>query len=407
MVKKSLPVEGINTLEVTSVNGDLYLTGWAKEEIQIKVLNSEDQYRVKKGRLEIQFPEDGILHIPHNLPVKIKTVNGNAVLKEIGSEIKIDTVNGDLKIRDLGSAAIDTIRGDLFAKRIQGDLRAKLINGDAQIDDIKGQVGLDTVNGDLFVEKVAGGLDAKADGDGMLDFSPVPWQAYRIDVKGDLSFSLPDDCNADLTIKSEAADISLILGGLDIRSRKKELNQRLGEGGTAILLSAGGSVFLSSAAFDLKTSFRSNLGDFSDFTTDFAFQTSDQIKENLVDLEFDLRTSMADLEKNLEDLGLSEENLRDISTQIEESSRLAAEKAELAAIRAQAKVEKSFAKARRKALKARAKVKEFDLGDFLEDQQDSWAVNESERLLILEMLQEKKISLEEADQLLNALEGKK
>jgi hypothetical protein len=80
---------------------------------------------------------------------------------------------------------------------------------------------------------------------------------------------------------------------------------------------------------------------------------------------------------------------------------------EIAAIKAQARVEKKIARTRRKALKVRAKVKEFDLGDFLETQKEKRAVTESERLLILEMLQEKKISLDEADQLLKALEGKK
>lgn len=407
MGKGNIPITDINQLEITAVGGNLYLTGWAKEEIQIKDLSSEDQHRVKKGRLEIHFPQDGILHIPHDLPVKIKTIHGEAIIKEIGSEIKITTVNGDLKLRDIGSAVIDTVSGDLIAKRVQGDLNVKMINGDALIDDVKGQVGLKLVNGDLLIEKMGGGVEAKANGDGTLDFSPVPWQAYRVDVNGNLSFSLPEDCNADLAIKSEVGDISVILGDLDIKSSKKELNQRLGEGGTAILLSAGGSVFLSGDDFDLMTGFKLNLEDFKDFTSDFTTQTSDQIKDNLADLELELRESMADIEQTLEESGFSEEKLSEIAIKIEESSKLAAEKAEFAALKAQARVEKKIAQARRKALKAQAKVKEFDLGDFLEQAQGKTAVNESERILILEMLQEKKISPEEAEGLLKALEGKK
>jgi hypothetical protein len=382
------------------------LTGWNKTEIQIKDLSSEDQYKIKKDCLEIQFPTDGILHIPHDLAVTIKAVNGDAVIKEVGSDIKISAVNGDLRVRDIGSAVIETVTGDMIAKRVQGDLNVKTINGDALIDDIKGQVGLKTVKGDLLIEKIGGGLEAKAEGDGTLDFSPVPWQAYRVDVEGNLSFSLPEDCNADLSIKSKKGDISIFLGDLDIKSSKTELNQQLGEGGTAILLSAGGSVFLSGDDFDLMTGFKLNLDDFKDFSADFAAQTSDQIKENLVDLEFDLRASMADLEKSLEEMGISEENLKEVGIRIEESSRLAAEKAELAAIKAQAKVEKKIAQARRKALKAQAKVKEFDLGDFLEETREKKAVKDTERLLILEMLQEKKITPEEAEDLLKALEGK-
>lgn len=406
MGKGIIPITDIEKMEITSVGGNLYLTGWNKTEVQIKDLSSEDQHKVNKGQLEIHFPQDGILHIPHDLPVTIKSVNGDAVIKEVGSEIKISAINGDLKIRDVGSVVIEAVSGDMIAKRVQGDLNAKSVNGDALIDDVKGLVGLKTVNGDLLIEKIGGGVEAKASGDGTLDFSPVPWQAYRVDVGGNLSFSLPEDCNADLSIKSGKGDISIFLGDLDIKSTKTELNQQLGEGGTAILLSAGGSVFLSGDDFDLMTGFKLNLEDFKDFSADFAVQTGDQIKENLVDLETELRASMADLEKTLEEMGLSEENLKEFGIRIEESSKMAAEKAELAALKAQAKVEKKIAQARRKALKAQAKVKEFDLGDFLEEASGKEAVKDSERLLILEMLQEKKITPDEAEELLKALEGR-
>ena len=172
------------------------------------------------------------------------------------------------------------------------------------------------------------------------------------------------------------------------------------------MLSAGGSVFISGDDFDLMTGFKLNLEDFSDLAVDFETQFSDQIKDNLGNLEFELRASMADLEKTLEEIGISEDNLKEIGFKIEESSKMAAEKAELAALRAQAKVEKKIAQARRKAIKAQARVKEFDLGDFLEETREKRAVNDAERLMILEMLQAKKISPEEAEELLKALEGK-
>jgi hypothetical protein len=53
------------------------------------------------------------------------------------------------------------------------------------------------------------------------------------------------------------------------------------------------------------------------------------------------------------------------------------------------------------------KTREFDLNQFLSMKADKQSVSDSERLMILEMLQEKKISLDEADDLLKALEGKK
>jgi hypothetical protein len=404
MVKHSIPIDKISKLVVVSVGGNLYLSGWNNDEIQIKDLSNEDLIQTKKDRVEIHFPGDGFIQIPHHLDVEIQSVKGDAVIKSISSDLQIDSVNGDLTISDLGGAKVSSVNGDLIAKRIQGDLQVDNTGGDALVNDVNGQVGMHHVGNDILVEKVAGGIVSNAGGDGTVEFSPVPWQAYQFKVGGDLSVSLPEDCNADLSIQSNANDITIMLGDVDINSRQEELIQQLGEGGPSIVLSAGGKVFLSGDDYSLFAGFKMNMDKLHPFDGDFS---ADNIKHSLDNLEEDILESFSGLSESLEDFGFSEDNLREFGRKIEESSRMAAEKAEFAAIKAQAKVEKKFAKARLKARKAKAKTKEFDLSKFLDMESEKNAVTENERLLILEMLQEKKISLDEADKLLKALEGKK
>lgn len=407
MAKHNIPIENISKLKVVSVGGNLYLTGWNNKEIRIKELSDEDTIETKKDRVEIQIAGDGFIHIPHHLEVEIQSVSGEAVIKRINSDLKISSISGDLILSDISAASVGSVSGDLIAKRVQGDIKVENTGGDALIDNIQGQISLRQVGGDAIIQEVAGGIEATAGGDGTIDFHPVPWQAYQIEVGGNLSVSVPEECNADLSIKSGGKNINVILGELNIKSQESELTQQLGEGGPAVMLSAGGKVFLSGDNFNIFTGLKMNAEELGSISIDFSAKTSEQIKNSLGNLEEDLRESLSGLSDSLEEIGLSEENLKKFSFQIEESSKLAAEKAELAAIKAQAKVEKTVSLARRKALKARAKVKEFDLGEFLEKHSEKQAVNESERLMILEMLQEKKISLDEADQLLKALEGKK
>ena len=407
MVKHNIPIENISKLVVASVGGSLYLTGWNQEEIRIKDLSDQDQVKIKKDRVELHIPGDGFIHIPHHLEVEIQSVSSQAVIKRINNEIRVASVGGDLTIIDVNTVAAESIGGDLIAKRVQGDLKIENTGGDALIDIIKGQISLRNVGGDIVITDVGGGIEASAGGEGTVDFNPVPWQAYQIKVGGDLSVSVPEECNADLSIKSGAKDISVVLGELDLKPQEAELTQQLGEGGPAVILSAGGKVFLSGDDFNVFTGLKMNAAELGAITADFSAQTAEQIKSSLSNLEEDLHVSLSGLSESLEAIGISEENLKKLGVQIEESSRMAAEKAEIAAIKAQAKVEKKIAQARRKALKAKAKTKEFDLGKFLDLEHEKKAVTESERLLILEMLQEKKISLDEADQLLKALEGKK
>lgn len=240
----------------------------------------------------------------------------------------------------------------------------------------------------------------------MIEFHPVPWQAYKITAGGDLSLTMPADSDADLRVHSGTKDITIFPGKLNITSTEQELEQKLGEGGPTVLLSAAGKVFILDDNFTVFTGFKMNLDDLGDLTADFTTDTTEFIRGSLDHLEEDLRETLSTLSESLEEIGLSEENLAKLGVQIKETSRKTAEKAEFAAIKAQAKAEKKIAKARRKALQAREKTKQFDLNKFLETKSKKDSVSDSERMLILKMLQEKKITTEEAENLLNTLEGK-
>jgi hypothetical protein len=306
----------------------------------------------------------------------------------------------------VGSTTLKTLQGDLLASRIQGVLRGEKVLGDAIVEDVQGQLELKDVSGDLQIEQVAGGIDVRAVGDARLELHPVIWQAYRVEVKGDISLTIPMESDADLKISSEVGDINLFPGKLDIRSSDNHLEYQLGEGGTPIQLSAVGKVFIIDDEFTVLTGIKLNFEDLGHLTADLSTSAADQIRDSLDHLESDLRESLSDLSASLEDIGLSEEYLKDLGEQIEETSRKAAEKAEIAAIKAQAKAEKRIAKARLKVLHAREKTKQFDVNKFLEKKANKDSVSKQERLLILNMLQEKKISPDEADRLLKALEGK-
>lgn len=407
MAQHTIPIDDISQLVIISTGGSLYLTGWNRDEIRIKDPTKQDSFSKEKDRIEITFPNDGIVHLPHHLPVTIESVGKDAVIKGIGSPIQISSVGGDLILSDVSPSNVKSVGGDVFAKRIQGDLVIENVGKDCLINNVKGQLSLQQVGKDIQIEKVAGGIEALAGGDGQVNFSPVPWQAYSITAGGDISIAVPEDCNAELSIESGKKDITVKLGSIDEKVNDKNFTKQLGEGGPSIMLSAGGSVFITSDNFSWLSPLQINAEQFENIAVDFSAQTAEQIKNHLRHWEADLRESLSGLSDSMESAGLSEENLQQIKIQIEEGIRLAVQKAELAAVKAQAKVEKSIAKAQRKAQKMKRKTREFDLDQFFASQIDKKSVSDSERLMILEMLQEKKISPEEADDLLKALEGKK
>ena len=407
MSQHTIPIDDISRLVIKSTGGKLYLTGWNRDEIRVNDSSEQDSFNKKKDLIEITFPNDGIVNIPHHMPVTIESVGKDAVIKGIGSPIQISSVGGDLILSDVSPSNVKSVGGDMFAKRVQGDLVIENVGQDCLINNVNGQLSLQQVGKDIQIEKVAGGIEVLAGGDGQVNFSPVPWQAYSIKVGGDLSVSLPEDSNAELSIESKQNEITVKLGAIDEKVTDGDFTKQIGEGGPSIMLSAGGSVFVASDNYNWISPLQMNAEQFESIAVDFSAQAAEQIKNNLGHLEIALRESLSGLPESMESAGLSEEKLQQFKIQIEESSRLAIQKAGLAAVKARAKAEKSIAKAQRKAQKIKKKTREFDLDQFFASQAEKKSVSDSERLMILEMLQEKKISPDEADDLLKALEGKK
>jgi hypothetical protein len=406
MADKTIPIEDISKLEIPSIGGDLYLNGWNRDEIRIRDFSDQDILKKNKTKLELSFTGDGLISIPHQLSLMVKLVGGDGVIKGLGSSLKITSVGGDLTLSDINKATVESVGGDVFAKRIQGDLQIKQVGNDCQVDNLKGQLSIEQIGNDVQIQEISGGISVQAAGDGQINFSPVPWQAYQISVLGDLSVGLPDDCNAELSLQSDNDEIIIKVGSIDEIIDQFEYQKVLGEGGAVVMLSAGGKLYVSSDKYSWFSGFQLNSKEIKDLAADFSNQTTGQIKNHLGNLEVDLRESLAGLSEKLDTLNLPKETLKELKNQVEDTSHLAVQKAEAAAVKAAAKIEKNLVKIQKEAHRLKRKSSEFDLGEFLSSQAQKREVSEKERLMILEMLQEKRISLEEADELLKALEGK-
>jgi DNA-binding transcriptional MerR regulator len=129
-----------------------------------------------------------------------------------------------------------------------------------------------------------------------------------------------------------------------------------------------------------------------------------------------LNEQMSNLSASISEAGFSEEQVDEILRRTRESNERATMRAQEKMRRAQEKLERKLEAARRRSeLKAQAAERRSQSRG-----KSSWnfewtapasqpareSVSDEERLMILRMLEQKKISLEEAEELLAALEGK-
>jgi hypothetical protein len=406
MTKNLIPVQPNSKLIIEHAEGDLHLRGWGQQEIQVLGSSITEPAQSKDGNLRLSFAADASLKVPYDLPITIENARGDLVIQDHHQTLSIIIAAGDLVIENASQPVIKRVDGDLAASRIEGDLIVESTGGDLSAVQITGQAAVNC-DGDMALNQIGRGIDARAAGNLSASFSPLPWQIYQLKAGGDISVSLPHETkiNADLTSASE--DIQVRMADKKEKFESAEHQFQSGADGAAIKISAGGSVNLSD---EVKTHGKYHfdhldLNNLDQVIKDFSIKTIQQIEDQLTALDRELQETLDNLSSSLESYGLNEENLTRVKKEIREAGALAASKAKATASQAEEKLQQNIRRAQKKARDFQQKNRDFNLEDFLFGSSRKSNQTQEERLLILQMLQDQKISAAEAAGLISALEN--
>lgn len=352
---------------VDSVGGDISVVGWDGNEVLIKA--DEDELTLQQNGDEIRFScaDDVSLRIPKGSTLSFASIGGDAAIRGVGGDIKISAISGDLSIRDAGSVAVDAVGSDFSLKGARGNLYIKSADGDISIRDIDGNVLIDSVADDLALRGARGDIKVNVGEDVVVYLEPREDGQYMVTAGDDILMVLPSTANA--TVKMQGDEIDVAWPGIQNEPDATEREVVLGNGSAKIMLSAGGDVRLTNQANAAES-----VDEFGNFAA----------------LNFDWS-------------GFGER----ISRQVQAATARATRNADEAARRAERHAE-------RHARRWGRTPPPGPWGDFGPQGMPtppappkSEPVAEEERMAILKMLQEKKITAEQAEQLLQALEGGK
>jgi SHOCT-like protein len=354
-------------IRIDSIDGDLSVAGWDGEEVLIKA--DEDELSLKQNGNEILFSatDDVSLRVPKNSSLVIQRIGGDAAFRGVLGDIEIKEMNNDLSIRDVGSVSIGTVTSDFSLRGAKGDLYIKNVGGDVSIRDVDGSVTLDSVADDLALRGARGNIKVNVGEDVVVYLEPKVDGIYSITAGEDILLVLKPNANVTLTMNGDEIDVDW--PGVE---SQRDVTQRvlvLGDGSAKITLRAGG---------DIRVTNDANAGNSAEEFGNFA------------GMNFDWS-------------GFGER----ISRQVEQATARAAKRAEEAARRVERHAERQ---SRRWRGAANAGPWNWDFGPKgvpTPPTSPSEPVAEEERMAILKMLSDKKITAEQAEQLLNALEGGK
>ncbi|MBK6792538.1 MAG: hypothetical protein IPG80_08340 [Anaerolineales bacterium] len=364
-MSKTISAGRTPTIEIDSVGGDLSLVGWEGDDILLKT--DEDELHVQQDgdRVRISCDDDLSIRVPKGANVLLASIGGDASIRGVMGQIDLKDVGGDLSMRDVNSVAIEAVHADFSLRGAKGNLSIRQAKADVSIRDVDGSVLIESVSDDLALRDVRGSVSANVGEDVVMYLNPQPGNSYTVHAGDDILLVMPPKANATLTLSADEIDVDWAEVENDEDATNRVLT--LGNGAAPVTLSAGG---------DIRISNRSDAGDSAEDFGNFAGMGMDWSG-------FDER----------------------ISRRVEQ-----------AASRAQRKADEVIRRAENKVRDAGRRSGKFKGG--LEIGRWSWdfapkgvpvtprsAVSDEERLAILKMLQEKKISAEDAEKLLSALEG--
>ena len=358
---------------VVKCSSDLSIEG-SEEATLTVIVDQGDSLRMREenGVYRIVSETDCRLILPVTAMVTIEKTGGDAQLKNLRSRVVIGKIGGDLKLDSISGASVESVGGDCHIYAALGAIELARIGGVLKADGGE-SILASGVGGDAHIFNFTGKLEVNAGDEVSIQISQVAVPEIRVKSGSDIDLFLPENANCQLDLKSGGESIKVHAGGQDVEIEGREFSVPLGNGGALVALTAGDEIKVT----DQEKPDWNNSDSFwdEDHWKNFGFDIGRKVREGLKIAGVSMDMAIKQTEKATKMAGREVERVfRDLN-------------------------DKGYTTI------PHGKVVGFSMGGEQPAASTSKAgPSDEERMLVLKMLQEKKITVEEAEKLLNALD---
>ena len=266
-------------ITITDCQGDVVLKGWPELAVAVKgehTVDSKDPDIIElqaSGSLKVMVPTQASVTLQRvGGSVVVKGIDGDLQLGEVhgsvvvknGNKLEADNIAGDLAVRNLnGPVAVQEVMGDAALRNVaaatlnsvHGDVAIRYVEGEVHIAEAMGDVSLHTINeqtqidiaqrdvnlnnlgGKLMVQNVRGDIRLKGG---------LPAGKHHCSAQGDIVVRWP--LKEPLNVLITASSVQNRLDLQDVVQEDNQFSGRIGDGETQLILEAGGTVILKGSA---------------------------------------------------------------------------------------------------------------------------------------------------------------
>ncbi len=406
---------------VIEAQGKLYVKGWDRAEVRARSSGSNNLTLQQDGDQVTIHPQGNCnVRVPQGATLQVPFANSDIIIKGVAGGLTIQQADSSVTLRDVGPATVDFVSKDLNARNISGDMAIRHVERHANLRGISGSLSNDYIGGHLSLRGRGGDITTQVHGAANLRLEPQPGDTYTVEAHGPITCHLSPEPDLMLHVNGYGP-VTIKVGEVSEATTELTKNFTFGEGTAILDLTAYGplSIFESRTDFqeagldfdfDPDEDFEGEMGDLASQITE---QVSEQLDSQMEMLESELESQMENLSALVSSAKLSEEQAERIHRRTQEKIARVQEKIRRAQEKATRKIEQARLRAEREARKSAQRARHGDKGFTWQfktrsrsAEPESEPVSDQERMMILNMLAEKKITAEEADTLLDALESK-
>jgi len=391
MYEETFEVSGAPRIELVQCGADLTVRGVPGQRVAVRMSKQEALEFSRDGEtFTIRALEDCSITCPSSSSVAIGSVGGSLRIEDIGASLAIETVTGNLKLQDVGEASIKQVYGNVRARRVGGRLRLQRALGNVKICEAEDALSMAHIGGNLLVRDSRANVQAEWVG-GNVSLQPSISAGQRIAVKagGNVTIRLPAEAGLRATLRA----------GGGVRSRISGLTLEKQDGKTLALLGSGDSELEVEAGGYVSLRLQESAEDMAEWSY---FVMSDELDELRAEIESSIAQSLAQIETRLEGTlaGISDEEVQE-RIRLAEAKAMDATRAAYEKVRRQAERE-----AERARLRAERAERRWQRVSGKRQPQRERKVTDEERMRVLRLVEEGKITPDQATDLLAALEGR-
>jgi len=236
---KSLSAGKTPRIAIGRVSGDVSVVGWEGEEVLIKADDDAIDLRHDGEDISISCQDDLSVRMPKDGSLSVESVDGDMAIRNVMGKVYIKDVAGDLSVRDVNAITVDNAGSDVTLRGAMGEIRVKNVAGNASLRDVRGDLTLESIADDLVLRDVSGNIDANVGEDAVVCLTPLPGTTCNFSAGADILLVLPPKANATLALRGDTIDVQLP-GVKNDETTSREIT--LGDGSTHISVTSGGEV---------------------------------------------------------------------------------------------------------------------------------------------------------------------